>query len=84
MILLQVFKLVGVLVKYGIKKGDIVVIYMFMILQAMYIMLVCVRIGVIYSFIFGGFVFKELSSRIDYVKVSVLFGEIKQYSRIYL
>lgn len=41
-------------------------------------MLVCVRIGVIYSFIFGGFVFKELSSCIDYVKfkvvVIVLFG----------
>ncbi|XP_012513615.1 PREDICTED: acyl-CoA synthetase short-chain family member 3, mitochondrial [Propithecus coquereli] len=75
-VLEQVSKLAGVLVKHGIKKGDTVVIYMPMIPQAMYTMLACARIGAIHSLIFGGFASKELSSRIDHVKVCALFGEI--------
>ena len=76
--LLQVSKLAGVLVKHGVRKGDTVVIYMPMIPQAMYAMLACARIGAIHSLIFGGFASKELSTRIDHAKVSALFGEIKQ------
>ncbi|XP_071465258.1 acyl-CoA synthetase short-chain family member 3, mitochondrial isoform X2 [Marmota flaviventris] len=67
-VLEQVSKLAGVLVKYGIQKGDTVVIYMPMIPQAMYTMLACARIGAIHSLIFGGFASKELSSRIDHAK----------------
>ena len=78
MMLLQVSKLAGVLVKHSVKKGDTVVIYMPMIPQAMYAMLACARIGAIHSLIFGGFASKELSTRIDHAKVSALFGEIKQ------
>lgn len=78
MMLLQVSKLAGVLVKHGVKKGDTVVIYMPMIPQAMYAMLACARIGAIHSLIFGGFASKELSTRIDHAKVCALFGEIKQ------
>lgn len=78
MILLQVSKLAGVLVKHGVQKGDTVVIYMPMIPQAIYTMLACARIGAIHSLIFGGFASKELSTRIDHAKVSPLFGEIKQ------
>uniref|UniRef100_A0A2K6FQC3 Acyl-CoA synthetase short-chain family member 3, mitochondrial n=1 Tax=Propithecus coquereli TaxID=379532 RepID=A0A2K6FQC3_PROCO len=81
-VLEQVSKLAGVLVKHGIKKGDTVVIYMPMIPQAMYTMLACARIGAIHSLIFGGFASKELSSRIDHVKVCALFGEI--YSQLAL
>lgn len=77
MMLLQVSKLAGVFVKHGVKKGDTVVIYMPMIPQAMYAMLACARIGAIHSLIFGGFASKELSTRIDHAKVSVLLGEIK-------
>nr|XP_023423410.1 acyl-CoA synthetase short-chain family member 3, mitochondrial [Cavia porcellus] len=71
-VLEQVSKLAGVLVKYGIKKGDTVVIYMPMIPQAMYTMLACARIGAIHSLIFGGFASKELSSRIDHSKPKVV------------
>jgi propionyl-CoA synthetase len=45
-----------------------------MIPQAMYAMLACARIGAIHSLIFGGFASKELSTRIDHVKVSAFFG----------
>ncbi|VTJ63210.1 acyl-CoA synthetase short-chain family member 3, mitochondrial isoform X2 [Marmota monax] len=71
-VLEQVSKLAGVLVKYGIQKGDTVVIYMPMIPQAMYTMLACARIGAIHSLIFGGFASKELSSRIDHAKPKVV------------
>ncbi|XP_068132965.1 acyl-CoA synthetase short-chain family member 3, mitochondrial [Hyperolius riggenbachi] len=68
----QVSRLAGVLVKYGVKKGDRVVIYMPMIPQAMYTMLACARIGAIHSLIFGGFAPKELSVRIDHAKPKLI------------
>lgn len=63
-------KLAGVLVKHGVKRGDMVVIYMPMVPQAMITMLACARIGAPHSLIFGGFASKELSVRIDHAKVS--------------
>lgn len=39
----------------GIKKGDVVTIYMPMIPEIAYAMLACARIGAIHSVIFGGF-----------------------------
>lgn len=68
----QVSRLAGVLMKYGVKKGDRVVIYMPMIPQAMYTMLACARIGAIHSLIFGGFAPKELSVRIDHAKPKLI------------
>uniref|UniRef100_A0A452H194 Acyl-CoA synthetase short-chain family member 3, mitochondrial n=1 Tax=Gopherus agassizii TaxID=38772 RepID=A0A452H194_9SAUR len=77
-VLEQVSKLADVMVKYGVKKGDCVVIYMPMIPQTIYTMLACARIGAIHSLIFGGFASKELSSRIDHAKpklvVTATFG----------
>ncbi|XP_074980419.1 acyl-CoA synthetase short-chain family member 3, mitochondrial isoform X3 [Caretta caretta] len=77
-VLEQVSKLADVMVKYGVKKGDCVVIYMPMIPQTVYTMLACARIGAIHSLIFGGFASKELSSRIDHAKpklvVTATFG----------
>lgn len=69
----QVSKLAGVLVKHGVRKGDLVVIYMPMVPQAMFTMLACARIGAPHSLIFGGFASKELSVRIDHAKVGKLF-----------
>lgn len=37
------------------KKGDVVIIYMPMIPQAVVAMLACARIGAIHSVVFGGF-----------------------------
>ncbi|KAK7895947.1 hypothetical protein WMY93_021272 [Mugilogobius chulae] len=50
----QVSRLAGVLVKHGVQKGDLVVIYMPMVPQAMFTMLACARIGAPHSLIFGG------------------------------
>uniref|UniRef100_A0AAR2K2M9 Acyl-CoA synthetase short-chain family member 3, mitochondrial n=1 Tax=Pygocentrus nattereri TaxID=42514 RepID=A0AAR2K2M9_PYGNA len=68
----QVSRLAGVLVKHGVKKGDLVVIYMPMIPQAMFTMLACARLGAPHSLIFGGFASKELSIRIDHAKPKLL------------
>ena len=50
--------------KFGIKKGDRVIIYMPMIPEAIFAMLACARIGAIHSVVFGGFAAKELGSRV--------------------
>ncbi|KAL4660215.1 acyl-CoA synthetase short-chain family member 3, mitochondrial [Arapaima gigas] len=68
----QVAKLAGVLVKHGVKMGDLVVIYMPMIPQAVFAMLACARIGAPHSLIFGGFASRELSVRIDHAKPKMI------------
>jgi acetyl-CoA synthetase len=50
--------------EFGVKKGDRVVIYMPMILEAAYAMLACTRIGAIHSIVFGGFSAEALRDRI--------------------
>lgn len=60
----EVEKFSGVLVSNGISKGDTVIIYMPMILEAAAVILACARIGAIHSVVFGGFAAKELSGRI--------------------
>ncbi len=49
----------------GVNKGDRVVIYMPMIVEAAYAMLACARIGAVHSVVFGGFSPDALASRID-------------------
>jgi propionyl-CoA synthetase len=62
----NVGKLASVLTtKFGITKGDRVLIYMPMVAPAAFAMLACARIGAIHSVVFGGFAAKELSNRID-------------------
>lgn len=68
----QVSRLAGVLVKNGVQKGDLVVIYMPMVPQAMFTMLACARIGAPHSLIFGGFASRELSVRIDHAKPKMI------------
>ena len=51
--------------KFGIKKGDRVLIYMPMVPQAAFAMLACARLGAIHSVVFGGFAAPELANRID-------------------
>ena len=48
----------------GIKKGDRVVIYMPMSVEAVVAMQACARIGAIHSVVFGGFSSKSLQERI--------------------
>ena len=51
--------------KFGIEKGDRVLIYMPMVPVSAMAMLACARIGAIHSVVFGGFAAKELANRID-------------------
>lgn len=51
--------------EFNVKKGDRVIIYMFMIVESVYMMFVCIRIGVIYSIVFVGFSFEVLRDRIN-------------------
>ncbi|BFZ58393.1 hypothetical protein PYCC9005_005455 [Savitreella phatthalungensis] len=55
----------GVLRKHGVGKGDVVMIYMPMVPQALVAMYACARLGAIHSVVFGGFASKELAKRID-------------------
>jgi len=49
----------------GIKKGDVVTIYMPMVPEAAVAMLACTRIGAIHSIVFGGFSPDALAQRIN-------------------
>ena len=61
----EVKSLGAVLQGLGVEKGDRVIIYMPMVLEAAFAMLACARIGAIHSVVFGGFAAKELATRID-------------------
>lgn len=55
----------NILKEIGVKKGDVVTIYLPMILEAVYAMLACARIGAIHSVVFGGFSPEALRGRIE-------------------
>jgi acetyl-CoA synthetase len=50
--------------KFGVKKGDRVVIYMPMIPETAVMMLACARVGAIHSIVFGGFSADALRDRV--------------------
>ncbi len=58
-------RVAGGLAALGVVKGDVVVIYMPMVPEAVIAMLACARIGAVHSVVFGGFAAPELASRID-------------------
>ncbi len=68
----QVSRFAGGLKTLGVGKGDTVVIYMPMIVQAAVAMLACARIGAIHSVVFGGFAPHELALRINDAKPKVV------------
>ena len=68
----EVSKVANALKSLGVEKGDRVIIYMPMILEAVYAMLACARIGAIHSVVFGGFSADSLKSRIEDCEAKVL------------
>jgi propionyl-CoA synthetase len=60
----EVARFAGVLVRYGVQKGDRVVIYMPMVPETAIAMLACARIGAVHSVVYGGFASHELATRI--------------------
>ncbi len=63
-LLKEVCKAANALKTIGIKKGDLVCIYMPMIPEAMFAMLACARIGAPHSVVFGGFSSEALKDRL--------------------
>ena len=68
----EVCKFANVLKKLGVKKGDIVSIYLPMIPELTMAMLACARIGAIHSVVFGGFSAEALRDRILDCKSTML------------
>jgi acetyl-CoA synthetase len=60
----HVCRMANVLKAQGVKKGDVVTIYMPMIPEAAFAMLACARLGAPHSVVFGGFSAEALSARI--------------------
>lgn len=58
--------------RFGVQKGDRVLLYMPMIPVSLFTMLACSRIGAIHSVVFGGFAAKELANRIEDCKPKVI------------
>ena len=71
--LLSEVQLLGAMLRdFGVKKGDVVILYMPMVPEAVIGMLACARIGAVHSVVFGGFAAKELATRIDDAKPKVI------------
>lgn len=60
----EVCRFANVLKKMGVKKGDVVTIYMPMIPETAFAMLACARLGATHSVIFGGFAPDSIADRI--------------------
>ncbi len=60
----QVCRLANALSGAGVKKGEVVTIYLPMIVEAAVALLACARIGAVHSVVFGGFSPDSLASRI--------------------
>ncbi|XP_064602254.1 acyl-CoA synthetase short-chain family member 3, mitochondrial-like [Liolophura sinensis] len=71
-LLQEVKTFAGLLTKYGVQRGDRIIIYMPMIPQAIVVMLASARIGAIHALVFGGFAAKELSVRINHAKPRII------------
>lgn len=61
----EVCRLANALKALGVSKGDRVILYMPMVLEAVYAMLACARIGAVHSVVFGGFSPEALHNRIE-------------------
>jgi acetyl-CoA synthetase len=68
----QVSQCANVLKSLGVRKGDVVAMYMPLVPELAIAMLACARIGAVHSVVFGGFSAEALSDRINDAKAKVL------------
>ncbi len=61
----SVCRMANILKKFGVRKGDRVVIYLPMIPEAAFAMLACARVGAVHSVVFAGFSPDALASRVN-------------------
>ena len=71
----------NVLKKQGIKKGDVVSIYLPLIPEALVAMLACTRIGAIHSVVFSAFSADALKARIEDGEAKILITSDGYYRR---
>ena len=74
-------RLANALKSLGIKSGDVVAIYMPLIVEAVVAMLACARIGAIHSVVFGGFSAEALKDRIQDAQARVVITASSGYRR---
>jgi acetyl-CoA synthetase len=77
----KVNKFANVLKSYGVRKGDVVAIYLPLVPEALIAMLACTRIGAIHSVVFSAFSGDALRARILDGKAKVLVGGDGYYRR---
>lgn len=77
----QVSKIANVLKSMGVKKGDIVTIYLPRIPELVFTMLACAKVGAIHSVVYGGFSVEALADRIDDAKSKLLITADGGYMR---
>src|ERR1700745_2081223 len=70
----EVKTLAAIMADFGVAKGDRVILYMPMVVKAVFAMLACARIGAVHSVVFGGFAARELATRIDDAKPKLIFS----------
>ncbi len=68
----EVSKFSNVLLAMGVRKGEIVTIYMPQIPELIISMLACVKIGAVHSVVYGGFSVEALAERIEDANSRVL------------
>ncbi len=68
----EVSKFANVLKSLGVRKGDIVTIYMPRIPEMVFAMLACAKIGAGHSVVYGGFSVEALAARIEDAQSKVL------------
>jgi len=71
-LLREVSRFANVLKGLGVRKGDVVAVYMPMIPELVIALLACARIGAPHTVIFGGFSAEALSGRIQDCKAKVI------------
>lgn len=77
----DVSRFANVLKNHGVKKGDVVSIYMPLIPEAIIAMLACTRIGAVHSVVFSAFSSDALKARIQDGKSKVLITADGYYRR---
>ena len=75
----RVCQFANALKKLGIEKGDRVLIYLPMSIEAVVAMQACARIGAIHSVVFGGFSAKSVNERIADAKAKLVITADGQY-----
>jgi propionyl-CoA synthetase len=68
----EVEVLAGIMREEGVKKGDVVMIYMPMIPAALFAMLATVRLGALHAVVFGGFAPASLAQRIEAARPKII------------